>query len=47
VVFWTNGAPPRLDRNNFTARLCSVNRISFAVVSDESNRDWRRPPGPF
>jgi anti-sigma factor RsiW len=39
VFFWTNAGPPRLDRDHLTARLWSTNGISFAVVSDDANRD--------
>jgi anti-sigma factor RsiW len=42
VFFWTTAAPPRLDRENLATRLWSANGISFAVVSDQANRDLER-----
>jgi anti-sigma factor RsiW len=39
VFFWTNATPPGLERDNLAARLWRLNGISFAVVSDQANRD--------
>jgi anti-sigma factor RsiW len=39
VFFWTNATSPRLEGDNLAARLWRLNGISFAVVSDQANRD--------
>ena len=44
VFFWATAAPPEsvsalYDRDNIAARFWNTNGLSFAVISDEDNRD--------